>query len=419
MSWSIAVAVLLVPSAAVALWRLPPLHPVTLWLLPWAAAVTLHALRLLPYRPLGAGTAALIVGATGAFAGGVLLAERRFPVWPRPPRTDAERALRLAAVAAGCLTALATAAFLVDVSRRFGLRAALMPSAQVREAIAAGTLAATIKYVYVALAGAVLLAYAAGRAQGRRRRLPWIAGALLCVAVTVFSTGRATVFAAFLIACAAFTLADPGLLTRRRFTAAVAAFAALAVVVLYVGGAIIGKTYENNVDIQSVESVFTEHPSLRPLALSYQYASAPVAALDVLVGASKPFGVTHGCGVLTAGCSILRRVGVPVQPVSIVRPFTARPLMWNTYTSLDMPLLDFGWVLLTPFALLLGLLVGGAWRAARDGLAMGAVVYAFLCAALIASAGSFNFLANHYVGAVLIALALWAIASRRPSRAPA
>jgi hypothetical protein len=192
--------------------------------------------------------------------------------------------------------------------------------------------------------------------------------------------------------------------------------------VLVAGGQLIGKTYANNPWLQSVPTYFESHPSTRSLALPYQYASAPIPSLDVLVDASGPWPATNGCAVFTIGCRVLSAAGAPVEPVPPVRPFTAVPLRWNTFTALDLPLLDGGLVLVLPLILVLGVGIGFCWAGAMQRRMLAITVYALMVAGLITSSGSFNFLAPQYVGAAALSWLLvvgFGRTARRRDSAPA
>jgi hypothetical protein len=180
---------------------------------------------------------------------------------------------------------------------------------------------------------------------------------------------------------------------------------ALSLTVFLAGGRLVGKTFENNPSLQAVPSTFTAHREWSQFALPYEYASAPIAALDVQVDSASTWGSSHGCAVFSEACRVLNRVGFGVHGVSRVRPFTADPLPWNTYTALDMPLLDGGLVFAIPIVGLLGLILGALWSLARRRSLLAASAYAIFAPAALTSSGAFNFTAPHFLGAVFIALA--------------
>jgi hypothetical protein len=394
--------------AAVSVWRLPPLHPAQLWSIPWAIATTLYLLRLLPYRQLGGTTVVLASAATAAFVAGTLAGERLArKVPPYAGRTVPAniQTIHFAAVSAATLTTVWLAAFLIQAASRHGLAATIVSSADVRADVGAGELALTIKYVYAALAATALCASAAGATQRRR----WVVLATLCAGSTYFSTARSTVVAASLVAIIAYLLGRGRAITRAQFVAGAAALGAFAFLVFLIGGELIGKTFENNPDLQSVPSTFTRHERLSVLALPYQYASAPIAALDVQVDAASMWGSTHGCAAFVEACRILEAGGVDLDIASRVRPFTREPLSWNTYTALDIPLLDGGRALAVPIIASIGLSLGALWELARRRWFSALCMYALLGAATGTAAGSFNFTAPHILGAITIALTLQGI----------
>lgn len=404
------VAVLGALAVASLVW-LPPLHPAQLWTIPWTVAASLYLIRLLPYRRLSVTTAVIAAVCSAVFVAASLLGERlgsnvrlNGVHWTRVPFDV--RLIRWAASAALCLTGLLLCGFLLQAGSEYGVRAALIPTPAVRAAIGAGHFAITIKFVYAALSATVLCAMVAadGRAHSRR----WACGGILAIATIYFATGRATIIDASIIGCVAYLLTRRARLTKRRYIGGVAVIFLLAFAVFVVGGRLIGKTYANNSYIQATPSTFTRHPSVRVLALPYEYASAPVAALDAQVASTSILGTSHGCAVFSDLCRVLRKVGLSrnIEPVPRVRPFTLPPLPWNTYTGLDVPLMDGGFIFVVPIVGMLGCAMGLFWRAARQRTYVGISAYSVLSVAVVTSAGSFNYTAPYLIGAILISLML-------------
>jgi hypothetical protein len=397
------VAFLSVLAVASIVW-LPPLHPAQLWLIPWAIAAGLYLIRLLPYRRLGVETVVLVCGSSLAFVLGSLVGQRIGARLPRLARRSESGlgAVRWAAIGALGLTALLLCGFLAQVALRYGLRPTLISTQTVRDAIGLGQFSVTIKYVYAALAATALCATVAAR-EPKPVASRWKVACLLAIASVYFSTGRATLVVAMLVGAVAYVLARARPLSRARFLTGCVAVAVLALLVFVVGGNLIGKTYENNPGLQAVPSVFADHPRLRVVALPYEYTSAPIAGLDVQVAASTVWGTSHGCAAFVEPCRILERLGVSgLEPVPRIRPFTKEPLPWNTYTALDIPLMDGGLILAVPLIGLLGCALGVLWAAARRRSPFAVSAYALLASALVAASGSFNFTAPHIVGAVCI-----------------
>jgi oligosaccharide repeat unit polymerase len=397
--------------SATAVWavvRLPPLHPAQLWSVPWALAAGLFALQLLPYRELSVLTCALVAGATLTFVAATVVGDRY--VRGRLSSAASVRAdyelVALAAVGALVLTALLLIAFLWQTTQRFGLHDALVSSVDVRVAIGEGAAPVTIKYVYAAIAACALSGVAAAQAPTTKPRIAWAFAAAAAVASLYFSTGRSTLVYGVIIAMTAYLLGKPGLPKRSRFLLGVGAIACLAVSVHILGGLIIGKTYANNADLQQTPGFFSSHREFRTFALPYQYASAPIAALDIQVDASTPLGTTYGCAVLSEACSVLSDFGADVDPVRRIRPFTRPPLSWNTYTSLDAPLLDAGVLGAIPLIAIVGSLVGGVWAGAQAGRRHPLVAYPVVAAGVIAASSQFAFTAPHLLGAIIIASGL-------------
>lgn len=407
-------------AAALATWRLAPLHPIQLWTIPWALATSLYALHLLPYRPLGVGSAALIAGATLGFSAGALAAA---PLAARLPGTADvgarnQRDVAIAALLLLGLSAVALLAFLTQVANRFGVRAALVSSYLVRRAIGLGELSVTIKYVYVVLGAAIVCALAAECGAGGRRAT-WLAGASLAALSTYFSTGRSTIVVAVLMAAIACAVGGSRTewLTRRAMLKGLAAVSVLAFASFTIGGSLVGKTFENS-EVSTIDSPFTRHHALSSLALPYLYGTAPIAAFDQLVAARPEWGRADGCATLTLACQIGSHAGLDLKPEAVVRAFTKTPLAWNTYTALDAPLIDGGPVSVIIVFLLTGAACGALWEIARRGFIIGRIGYGVAGTAVVLSVVQYNFLASHFLAAAaLAALAVVGARSLRRVRA--
>lgn len=410
---AIALAVLLACLAVVSVVRYPFLHPLQLWCVPWAASAGLFALHLLPYRPISVTTALLIAGATAAYAVGALCAANA--TWPRRVRDRTPLVRRagapwepieVAAALAFGLTFLGLAVYLVELTQTFGLRDTVVTAPEVRTALGQGTASLTIKYLYVAYAAAALCGIAAGGADRRRRRL-WLGLGALTVLSQYFTTGRANIVLAALVLALAEAVVRRREPTMRGLLAATGVVAVFALLVFSAGGAIIGKTLENN-ELDTIASPLTETRALRPLALPYHYASAPIAALDRQVDAARRTSDAGGCATFAVVCTLAARAGADVTPEPAVRPFTGPPLPWNTYTALDLPVLDGGPVFVLVFFLLVGAWLGWLWRSAREGSRVAVGLYAVYGPVVLYSAVQNSFFAPHIVGAaLLVAMFLW------------
>ena len=209
---AVLVAVLCGAIAALSIWRLPALHPAQLWSLPWAAATTLYAVNALPYHDMSADTAAIILGAVLAFAAAAWQAGK-IPASTSPRyrgvATESYMQHRFVALLLASVTAVWLGAFLLQLSHRFGLRAAFVSSPDVRRAVAAGELAFTIKFVYAALAAVVACVLAAATVPSSVTRRRWLAAAVGACGATYFSTGRSNVMSAVLIAALCYAAARP------------------------------------------------------------------------------------------------------------------------------------------------------------------------------------------------------------------
>jgi hypothetical protein len=397
--------------AVLSVWRLPPLHPAQLWSIPWALAAGLYFMHLLPYRRLDVETVVIACGSCLVFVLGTLAGERiggRLAAKPDRRSNIGIVEIRWAATMAVGLTALMLCAFMTQAAAHFGVRAVLASTPNVRDAIGAGEFALTIKYVYAALAATALCAIAAAK-DSKSRPTHWHAATILSILSIYFATGRSTLVVAVVVALVAYLLARERPLSRARFVGGSVAVGALALVVFIAGGKLIGKTFANNPGLQAVPSAFTQHARLRVLALPYEYASAPIAALDLQVDAASTWGTTHGCAAFSESCRVLERLGVSdVHAVPRVRPFTREPLPWNTYTALDIPLMDGGIAFVIPLTGLVGCALGGLWSVGRRRSTLGLCAYALLAPAAVTASGSFNFTAPHLLGAILISFVAFA-----------
>jgi hypothetical protein len=407
----VSLAIFMLAIAAWSVTSLAPLHPAQLWALPWSIAVSMYSLRLLPFRPLSWSTTLIAAAATTAFAL-FSLAGERFLSASRSKQRPGQRAdyaiVRSAALAVASLTMVGAFAFVASATVTYGARDTFTASARLRAAIQAGALAIQVKYVYAALAAVALSSMAAGLAAPRRPRLLWLGLAAASAGSTYFATGRATVISALVIAVVAYLTSRALPVRRSSFIAGIGAVAAAALAIFLAGGQLIGKTYANSADIRAVPSVFARHSSLSTFALPYKYVAAPVAALDIQVRSSPMWGDAKGCAELAELCRALGKVNANTEGVSRIRPFTAPPLVWNTYTALDLPLLDGGKALAVPIVALLGFLCGVLWEWSRRRALLGVLVYSIEAAAVVGSPAVFLFTAPHVVGALLIgAVAIW------------
>ncbi len=423
LSAGVALAIVLLLVAGWSLAFLPPLHPGQLWAVPWSIAVTLYSLRLLPYRSLSWTTATIVAAATLAFVLSSLVGEwgtaelGRFKRFRGPVRRPTYSTTCIAAVGVLCITTVWVTAFAASASATYGARDTFTASYRFRTELGSGALSLQIKYIYAALAGVALCSVAAGLAVRRWPRLLWLTSASACGASIYLATGRATVISALIVGLVAYLGSRAQPIRTHRFFAGIVGVIAIALAIFIAGGQLIGKTYSNSADLQALPSVFKRHSSLSTLALPYKYASAPVAALEVQTRSATTWGDAGGCAEVAEVCKGLRKLNVQVEPVPRIRPFTAPPLAWNTYTALDLPLIDGGKALAVPIVALLGSLCGLAWAWSRCRRLSGIVVYSLMAAAIVGSPSVFLFTAPHIMGALLIAvLAIW-LASKIPARA--
>jgi len=289
-----------------------------------------------------------------------------------------------------------------------GVHKALVSSPTLREAITHGDLNVTIKYVYAAIAAIAWCAVAASIAPTAGQRHVWLIAAVACGGCIYFATGRATIVSGAIVGVVAYFTAGERRISGRRVIVVACGLVVLGLTVFLLVGALIGKTFANNEDLQRIPSVFTKYSALAQLALPYEYVTAPIAALNVQVSVATPWGDAHGCALASSLCAALRKAGLRVPVVRRVRPFTAPPLKWNTYTALDAPLIDGGKGLVMPIVAVIGLAVGLLWRAARRRTILGAIGYSIEAVALVTASGSSNFTAPHLIGALVFSVfAFW------------
>lgn len=398
---------------ALATWsvlRLSALHPAQLWALPWALACCMYSLRLLPYKPLGALTVVLAAGAGAAFCGAALWGER---LSRRAPgtllRREPPQVIRLAAMAAAGIAAVSFVAFLGQVAGSFGLRNTLLASIDVRLAIGEGAFPVTIKYVYPAIAAAILAAAVSATEPDGNTKLIWIGVSLLAIASLFFSTGRSTIVLAALAALLAYVLSSR-VLPRTSVLLAGTYCVLTLTLAAHVGlGELQGRFLAGS-PATAVPSAM-RGGDLEVLALPYEYASAPLPALNERVEAANTIGGSNGCASLRAVCNGLARAGIGEEGRPPVLGFTGKPLFWNTYTALDLPLSDGGVLLALPILALTGLIVGFAWGVAIRGSSVGIFAYALLGTCAIFTVVQYNFLASHVIGAGVLTVGLLLIAS--------
>jgi oligosaccharide repeat unit polymerase len=412
MSLSVALATALVVLAtAFALVRWPLLHPVPLWLIPWAAALMGYSTHLLPFRTLSISTSLYItVGVAGFAAATIAGSKMRMRAAPRSPgplQVDAR--VRPVAISLSVIATAWFVAFLIAAVKTVGLRDAFISSPSLREAISQGTMAVEIKYLYATYAALAAVGVWLGQSAPSRKIRYALAGTgVLGSAMSYFSTGRANVVTGLIILGVAWSIAR-GTISRRAIVASAVAVIVFAGLVFAVGGQLIGKTYGHS-EISTIDSVFARNSWLQPGALPYLYLTAPIPALDIEANDASTVGETAGCATFTPICAVLDRGGLPVNEVPQVRPFTARPLPWNTYTALEAPLRDGGWVFAVPILALLGFGIGRLWCLATVGRrAIFIMLYSVWSPALIFGAGSNAFAGPQFVGAALMLLATWGL----------
>ncbi|MBJ7470581.1 MAG: oligosaccharide repeat unit polymerase [Solirubrobacteraceae bacterium] len=392
-------------------------HPATLWLVVFSTTTTLYALNLLPYRAMLVESALILCAGTLAFVGGAMLGDRllarRAPTPDNEGREAAEdaadhgRAASAAVVERAATLGLVglwawTLLFIVQVAAAFPLQEVFITSYEVRQAISKQNLASIgVKYTYATLAAAALCAIALAGATTPKARWIWTAGVFSTAVSAYLSTGRSNIILPLLVAGVAYAVASGLQLTLKRQLTVAGVGAVIVLVVFTVGGSIIGKTFENN-GLSKVSSVLTDHTLLQPLALPYQYATGPIAAFDVQVRTLPVTPSTDGCATFAVICQVGSAAGFQMAAMPNIRPFTAPPMTWNTYTAMDRPLLDAGAAGVIGLLFLTGTTAGVLFGLANRGGLFATAAYAIAASAVLYAPVQNNFLAPHIVGGVLL-----------------
>jgi oligosaccharide repeat unit polymerase len=398
---------------------LPAPHPLQLWSVPWGIASFSFALGLLPFIEISWVTVGLILGSTATLGLGVAIGERIYSGHVRKSASEdvdeLQAILRPAALVAIGLTVILLLAFLMQLTLRFGVLDTLVANSDVRLAIGEGQFPITVKYVYANLAAIALSGAMAGLASRARLSGPWIVTLLLLITTTYFSTARSNIFLGGVVAWVAFFVFRQHRPRWRSVAMAAVTAIAASVAVFVVLGGLVGKEFDAYPEFEQVPNAFQDNGTLSNVAIPYRYLSSSIPAFELQVQQSSLVGETYGCAMFSEACGALQAVGLNVEPVPRVKAFTAPYFEWNTYTSLDLPLIDFGKLLLAPIFGLIGVLVGLSWAAARRSRIIGGVTYSLLAGCLVGGYSTFFFTSPHIVGALLIALGSLGVASLRQS----
>ena len=329
----------------------------------WCGTLGLFGLRLLPYPPLGPASAALLAATVAMLVAGSAIAAAW--VGRRPATVTARPVPSVWWGVAYAIAALAgTAWFVVTVLRT--MPNGFSDAVALRHALATYRIPSTFLFLqlFAVVAPLAILARGLGGAS-----IPWPLAilALLCAAGTVVSTDRTQSF--LLVLSAAFMAAyrfGPEVSLRRSLLGG-----ALAVVLL-VAGFLAIETWVRKAPDQL--GLFLRLPGLtwvagrgavpttssaagvalaragQRLAGLYEYATGSYAALDRLLAAPPPR--THGAHVIFPLLRPLERAGLirgpspsPIPGYVEICPEPipgGAPLIFNAYTFLYYPLVDFG-----------------------------------------------------------------------------
>lgn len=403
-------AAFFVAATAASLRFLPALHPVQLWCLPWTAATLLFCLRLLPMEPISAGAAGLIVAATACFTAGTLLAGPAYERLPQRARRAWKPIPDQLTIAASLSLVLLTVAMALQLGPQIadhGLGATLVSSGQLK----AETLQTdNPRFIYFAIVAVTLTAMASATAEDRLTGRLWGIGCGAAISTPYFTSGRGVVMYLLGVACLAYLLTRRTQPTMRQLLAGAAAFGAVIIAVTMAIGVLQDRGLTKTSDLGSVPSVFRDHDLVSQLAVPYSYAALPLSGLTEQVKLSSALGESDGCASARIVCNGLNRLGLDVEPVDPARPFTSRPLRFNLYTALDLPLADGGYIFAPLILGLTGFVLGLLWCACRRGSLVGLVGYPIIGAACFYATSKYDFASQYLIGALIISLLLVATA---------
>jgi oligosaccharide repeat unit polymerase len=371
---------------ALALIRLPRLHPIQIWSASWAVSLTMYTLRLLPYRSLSWLTVGLICGSTLTFSLGVLagdLASRRSLLRGVTTRPNAPNAtgIRLAAGASLLAGAVLLLIFLAQLAQHYGLAGALRASRTVRLALVHGEAPKAFVYSEFAIVAAALCSLAAALATDRASCRRWLVASACAIASLYFSTARQQLVDAFLIAVIIFALTRGRVVIRVGAVKLGAALMLITLAIVLGVGAIIGNTYKTN-EVSTFDNFFTRTSAVSWLSPAYVDVSAPIPALDIAVKVSRTWGRASGCATAPFECRMLRHLGAGAEVQPLAPAFTRSPVPWNAYTFLGTLLNDGGTALVLVLAGLCGVLFGVIWSLHRRAT-YGTLLYAFSIPVLV------------------------------------
>lgn len=120
------------------------------------------------------------------------------------------------------------------------------------------------------------------------------------------------------------------------------------------------------------------------------YMLSSMSAFDTLIPASAAH---FGENVFRILYALPFKLGISdIQPVSFILPWILEPIATNTYTGMYPFFIDFGYVGVFLFSIILGLVYGYAYKKAKNNNAMWTLIYAYL----------FDIIINQYIGDTFI-----------------
>ncbi|MHB8464788.1 MAG: O-antigen polymerase [Acidimicrobiales bacterium] len=380
MSVALAVLVMAIPSA-VAYWIHRWVHAGRVGLTPLAAlsSAWVVSLTLFLVNPLGLlrphlYTWLLVVGSLGSFTvgyGTAIISGAKTAVRPRewtPFDLDSDRAL--VALWRGAVVWF-VAFFTVFVrSLITNYRGYLTPSrfgamlVQLRQQIGAGQRNIGLYYFYAAelLVPLGLLLYL----DGRPRRLRYLVVSGVALASLPLTSGRTNFVDAIVWAAAMVLLRRTDRRIGRRTVAALAGTVVAVVASFVVFGTVIGKTFNNDVELRQLLPRTAHLPAVG-LYLPYFYVSAPIAGLERTVEHGPPSpDAHHGSTHLSSIRPVFQILNIADPSMHVpakIQPFQRVPYQFNLATAIQPLYDDWGTSGLLVACALLGLGCGAVYAA--------------------------------------------------------
>ena len=362
-------------------------NPISLFVAAWTASTSLFLLRLMPYAPLRPSTVAILLASGCCFIGGVLIS--RLPGWQAFAAAAGRwYASQDVAASRGVVTTLLVALlmlemvsfslYLIEVASRMAL------GSFVTNLMAVRVLKPELHYPAILLWGGALYCWilAAGKARECPGNLPrWLVWAVP-IAVTPFlmTTGRGELFFVAITAVVARFLCR-GRFSIGAYELTITATVGTLLLAFFKGLSVLRGQVGSHVALQ-----LGFPSSLILLVDPYLYATGGIAAFDHLVGDVTISGDLMGPLTFWPAHRLLYALGAGPAPVSWLADFVEIPLLFNTFTYLQLYLRDYGVVGCFVGSLALGIIGGVLHQIAVLGNTAGArIPYAIFAFAVFIS----------------------------------